>query len=126
MAKIKVPEGMLDAVLEAQGPSCDPVITKSALEAALRWLSENPIGPTQKQSRDLYRDVPQGLLVDEVPSWYAEEWQRRMFLAPELEIPKDVSDIISWFTVYCGEHPEFEEIKREVVIAFRRGQESKV
>ena len=96
--KIAIPEGMLEAAVAAVKIPVSGQLarnqTHDILEAALRWLSENPIEPTQKQSRKLYADVPQGLLVDEVPSWYAVEWQRRMFLAPEPEVHEEDKDYV--------------------------------
>jgi len=60
MAKIKVPEGMLEAAMRASleaglaiGPSTE---LRIPIEAALRWLSENPIEPSLEQSAIL-RDL---------------------------------------------------------------------
>ena len=127
--KIAIPEGMLEAAVAAVKIPVSGQLarnqTHDILEAALRWLSENPIEPTQKQSRKLYADVPQGLLVDEVPSWYAVEWQRRMFLAPDLEVPEDVDDLL--WPVGC--HTSVETVEqinnKRIIEAYRRGKEAK-
>jgi len=60
------------------------------LEAALLWLSENPIVPTDEQSLavvGLKRAFP--FDAHEWVRWGAVEWQRRMFLAPEPEVPEE-------------------------------------
>ena len=138
--KIVVPEEMLKSAIDGTWtqthgnarPACSPRVQadienniKATVEAALRWLSENPIEPTQKQSRKLYADVPQGLLVDEVPSWYAIVWQRRMFLAPDLEVPEDVDDLL--WPVGC--HTSVETVEqinnKRIIEAYRRGKEAK-
>jgi len=88
---VKVPEGMLEAVAAAQRErwnysedahskvDCNTVLD---LEAALRWLSENPIVPTDEQVEEMKTK-----LVPVHPHWgnIVAEWQRRMFLAPEPE-----------------------------------------
>ena len=103
---IAIPQGMLEAVVAASPQADRPnrefarEFYRPMLEAALGWLAGNPIEPTQEQSRKLHADVPQGLLVDEVPSWHATEWQRRMFLAPDPasggdeQIHKDLADLV--------------------------------
>lgn len=55
--KIKVPEGMLSAVEQALEDNDWPARPKEqsrvACEAALRWLSENPIVPSDEQFADM-------------------------------------------------------------------------
>ena len=95
---IVVPEGMGSAVAHAVFNEVGKVDyhpqIRIALEAALRWLSENPIVPTEA-------DV-MGILQERVESHHISgeeycaippatvrfvirEWQRRMFLAPVKE-----------------------------------------
>jgi len=136
--KIVVPSGMVDAaygkaIEDEDGKvryspvdavkSHERLGVERILEAALRWLSENPIEPTQKQSRKLYADVPQGLLVDEVPSWYAIVWQRRMFLAPESEVPEEIKDLL-WSIGGTWMQTD-KKHNNEVAEAYRRGKEAK-
>lgn len=90
--KVKVPEGMLK---EAEGAieKLIPVVYRSAaepyakigLEAALIWLSENPIVPTYRQFDELERiyDKPETEHKEAITAVLVE-WQRRMFLAPEI------------------------------------------
>jgi hypothetical protein len=84
--KIKVPEGMLKALLENMGGIGQGEATpEEALEAALRWLSENPIVPNDEQSNALWRIIC-GWGKTEYPTYAATivvEWQRRMFLENE-------------------------------------------
>ena len=136
--KIKIPEDMLHAALLAAGAqygfdlnSVGPHIEKDvkvAVEAVLRWLSENPIVPSEVQARALVSDGDpyEWPLVQEG----ATEWQRRMFVAPEPEVPEEtlLEDLLikpccdkSKMTTYVG-HPEHNE---HVLEAYRRGQNSK-
>jgi hypothetical protein len=93
------------------------------LEAALRWLSENPIVPTEKQERKL-DDAWMESKKDLASRYYkcahatefgAIEWQRMMFLEPEPEVPEEIKDLIA------GVHPDVAPIAIE---AFRRGQKA--
>ena len=45
--------------------------------------------------------------------------------APEPEVPSGIRDIDAWLTVYLGSHPEIENIRRNFLLTFRRGQQSK-
>ena len=87
--KIIVPKGMLKAAGAASG-GVDPhgYYLVGPLEAALRWLSENPIVPTLDQIESMrrlssYTDKPLCTYQD-----VAVEWQRRMFLAPQSPDPR--------------------------------------
>lgn len=96
--KIKVPEGMLDAAYrEAHRRNIHEFDTQlgAILEAALRWLSENPIVPTDEDQKRLTADwlesrgriSPDSRLESSVV-FGAVESQRRMFLAkPDLDEP---------------------------------------
>ena len=79
--RVVVPEGMYDAAMKYQdsGIQCG-----AALEAALLWLSENPIVPTEEQAQYMY-DGKNGLGHAGTIRYCMIEWQRRMFLAPEPE-----------------------------------------
>ena len=93
--KIKVPEGMRraaeDAVVRDLPGSNYCGIVNVGLEAALRWLSENPIVPTMEQATEM-SDSGHPCVLDGV--WYATEWQRRMFLAPEPEVPEALDGML--------------------------------
>jgi len=84
LKKIIVPEGMRFAAGKASDgfdPWC--YLLYRPLEAALLWLSENPIVPTDEQVHSLAFE-------HEFPNhkWMLTEWQRRMFLAPDPEEAK--------------------------------------
>ena len=90
MTMIKVPEGMLKAALERWPLHGDEDHrTLDRLEAALQWLSENPIVPTSEQSEELAERS--GISTGNV-QYALSLWQRRMFLAPEPEIYSGVKD----------------------------------
>jgi hypothetical protein len=110
-AKIKVPEGMLEAAhnpcvyelmrlkpgLGIGYAAADaPCLTEVILEAALRWLSENPIVPTEERAQEMWSAKQQyeGHFASwEFVRWGACEWQRRMFLALDEDEPvKDLRD----------------------------------
>jgi hypothetical protein len=89
--EIKVPQGMLEAAMEAVGDyPQDTLAMMQALEAALRWLSENPIVPTIERCNEIVDRWGLGhpLHPDPPVVWVMrgiEEGQRRMFRAPEPE-----------------------------------------
>ena len=137
--KIVVPEGMLKAAVEDaawNGPiyGARGAIGVIVLEAGLRWLSENPITPSQKEAgelsgwkareEDAHRHIVQLSI---------REWQCRMFLAPPPEVPEEVKDLLldesqerrtdfrganvsSWARPFINE---------AILEAYRRGKESK-
>lgn len=91
--KIVVPEGMVQAA-EAACDRRNGATCRQQLEAALRWLSENPIVPTDEQAKELQnRYYGDGHLQQGSAFAYAAvEWQRRMFLAPEPEVPEELRE----------------------------------
>lgn len=135
--KYVLPNGMeraawdaMDAHAKVHGPAVGCVLGSmcsltAGLEAALRWLSENPITPTKQQLQEMY-DSPgcpkEGTYVP-VP-YYLCEWQRRMYLAPEPEVPEAVEDLMHKnrkpYTVDCT--PEAQD--QRILEAYRRGQKS--
>ena len=87
MAKISVPEGMINAAISASADylrdnQSRDVHAQVVVEAALRWLSENPIVPTYEQYSDLSADSTKYEYALPSMKYAAIEWQRRMFLAP--------------------------------------------
>ncbi len=107
MTKIRVPKGMLEAAL----PYCDNQM-HSALEAALQWLSENPIDP------------PDSLIADAVLNsrdyrWVVDQWQRHMFLAASPVIPEEIKDLLGQ-DFATSEHAD-----EAIIEAYRRGWSSR-
>jgi len=92
MKKIVMPEGMLKAAMDSRMETYGHIagwsegMCSQVLRAALRWLSENPMVPTDEQMHQLRASstatIPANLWRDVVV-----EWQRRMFLAPEQDDP---------------------------------------
>jgi hypothetical protein len=119
--KYVVPEGMLQCAVEAMK---EPGGSKfrsteqwaaTGLEAAIRWLAENPIVPTKEQIDQI------DYFLDGEPNFvesHAVEWQRRMFLAPEPEAPDAVKDLYD-------EAPPGGTAQKAIIEAYRRGQNSK-
>lgn len=122
--KYVVPEGMRRAAGQATH-NVDPegYIMLPGLEAAIRWLAENPIWPTPEQALAMSVTKP---VIDsfdnwELVRWGACEWQRRMFLASEPKIPEAVKDLV----VDLGISPELsisrKQFNRDILEAYRRG-----
>lgn len=119
--RIVVPEGMLKVALDSWSVSgrvqLHPNTIASigaSLEAALLWLSENPIVPTEEQWKAMNNERQWPDSVGR-RQWLVAEWQRRMFLAPEPEVPEEIADLL------VGVHPDVAPIALE---AYRRGQRS--
>ena len=87
--KYVVPEGMLRAAEESMRPigGIPFAYIDRILEVAVRWLAENPIEPTKEQWSKLWTDTRSGGLHGGNYKMLSE-WQRRMFLAPEPEVPE--------------------------------------
>ena len=122
--KIAIPEGMLEAAVAAVKIPVSGQLarnqTHDILEAALRWLSENPIVPTMEQATEM-SDSGHPCVLDGV--WYATEWQRRMFLAPEPEVPEEIKDLL-WSIGGTWMQTD-KKHNNEVAEAYRRGKEAK-
>lgn len=101
-----VPEGMLTAALEETLKDADGVTrykptqgvmhmhrlsVQGLLEAALRWLAENPVVPTDEQVWGLTKLSSVQEASSHTPKFCQtlfSEWQRRMFAAPQPKLPE--------------------------------------
>jgi hypothetical protein len=117
--KIVVPEGMLKAASIRSDVKGLLAIDRLELilEAALRWLAENPVVPTKEQAKD----VAQSLLPDfedrdnvERAILVLVEWQRRMFLEPGPEVSPFVKQVIQSFRGRTVAPHEADEIVKEL------------
>lgn len=127
--KIVVPEEMLDAVngasVVAQNLHDESLF--EMLEAALRWLSDNPIVPTVEQSSDMMEKFPVNTTRN-----VCVEWQRRMFLASKPDFPEEMHNLL-WSERETGNPPSATSVSvharqvhnRQIVEAYRLGQQSK-
>lgn len=92
MKKYKIPEGMLQAVHEALMNEKPPFTQldweRCAALACVQWLAENPLTPTERQWLDIQHDSPMASWLDR-----AVEWERRMFLQPDPEIPREIKGL---------------------------------
>lgn len=128
MTKISVPEGMLKAGLLGARLEAycgdDQRDFQHALEAALLWLSENPIVPSDAQLEDLRESVK------DRTSWKGQcmeaivEFQRRMFAAPEPEVPEEVAEMLLDETIPEADfsRPTRNYHNNQIIKAFRVGQ----
>lgn len=117
--KIKVPEGMLAAALDhMRGLGFNPAreSTSEMLEEALIWLTENPIVPSPSEFPHLNAHGKQ-VAINEIV-----DWQRRIFLAPDMEIPDVVRTISKRLfpDVVGGDH--IVEVISALTDAYRQGQ----
>lgn len=145
MSKIKVPEGMLEAAVRASGikEGYEEYAVENQrrasviLEAALLWLSENPIRMSVPMALEVLKDSRWRMMSTD-PQQFAvavQDAQRRMFLAPEQGAPIDVDGdiskrieniedaltlIVSYLTVGGA---SFESVLTKIE-AFRRGQKA--
>ena len=120
--KIKVPDAMLKAGMQARNAAFmgDESRVRDILEAALRWLSDNPITPTGEQlqvfrvrwdSEDWNQTQANR---GDFFRWCLLEWQRRMFIEPE--VPEAIKDLM-WSAAREGRimtdvHVTDEQIKK--------------
>lgn len=121
IGNVKIPEGMLKAAMYDDGAGyLSEAWMERRLEAALRWLSENPIVPTDKQLEDIasFASAPTHFGVS---IWF-QQWQRRMFLAPESKIPEEVKDLLWESSARLDRGFHWNDA---ILEAYRRGQNSK-
>jgi hypothetical protein len=144
--KIVVPEGMLKAAWHAQLPADNPTwewdegdemqrkFYRRIFEAALRWLAENPIPTTTNSMCALVRYCRNKYSPQIWESWtewarsevLLVEWQRRMFLAPEPEIPEEVKDLLANTEQFTGIPLTIAraQYNSDIIEAFHRGQKA--
>lgn len=91
--EVQIPDGMMKAVKskfpDREMSDVHIVTVKGVLEAALRWLSENPILPTAEQLYSTIGKLPVAMcdiVWTERDRAMIAEWQRIMFLALEPEL----------------------------------------
>jgi hypothetical protein len=132
---VVVPEGMLKVAMDDSGSQVehDGFLVELALQAALCWLSENPMVPNEDQVIAILDDSKFNGCSNEaidVAQYVSEEWQRRMFLPPKPEVPEAIKDKL-WeslvgtplnSSITLGIAKDHDE---DVLEAFRRGQNSK-
>ncbi len=138
--KIVVPEGMLKAAWHAQLPADNPTYEwdegdelskksyRRVFEAALRWLLENPIVPSETDviilaDVSLRAGDDRNKQVQDV----AVEWQRRMFLAPEPEVPEEIKDLLAT-PIPTANNPcavmEIKNVNEKIIEVYRRGKKA--
>jgi hypothetical protein len=116
-----VPSGMFEFVNE-RFPNPTPAAVGQILNFGLRWLSGNPRVPTPSQVESMARSLNSTWSLRDIP--FIVEWQRRMFLASEPEVPEEIKDLLTLAGSCPG--PSRDEFVNCVIEAFRRGQGFKV
>lgn len=121
-----VPEGMRRAFFDEahDGPTWNLTECEHMLTAAIKWLAENPIVPDAEQVEQMaarWRDGQGNFLTYAIAAkWIATEWQRRMFLEPE--IPAALGDVAGWLEVNFQDDPRKGELLEVFARIYRRGQ----
>lgn len=122
--RYRVPDGMLKAALSS-GVFEGNDDAQVALEDALRWLMEQR--PTRDQMDAIIRRA--GLAPSEASDVIAfsiiDEFQRRMFLALEPEVPEDIKDLLWHGSADSRNRNDAEAHNDRILEAYRRGRESK-
>ena len=102
--KYVVPEEGMKAAIDAAGQTVKGCpwqeIVSTALEAFIRWQSENPPAPTDEQIREAAKKAdPRGdwkvatsFLTDYRN--FLMLWERIMYLAPEPTVPEEIEDLL--------------------------------
>lgn len=128
--KIVVPEFMLKAAYDAQLPADNPSYSweesavhtrefyRRILGAAFHALAEKPIVPEIQFCHDMVAKRHESLTEQTFIQRTSCEWQRRMFLAPEPEVPEEIRDL------YEDNGPHSPRWKNAILEAFRRGQKA--
>lgn len=107
--RIVVPDGMLKAATEQAGylygdltVFVNGMTLDGVLAAALRWLSEHPMVPTIADIARLHSEcrLTTAQRNDFLDQAVIVEWQRRMFFAPEPEVPQEAIDV--FWAEYSG------------------------
>lgn len=93
--RIKVPDGML-YVADRYSNVHDRDTLLGILQNALRWWTEYPIVPKDDEMRKLILDCPFSSTSYRGQRWMIEEWQRRMFVEPEPEVPTYEELLAEW------------------------------
>jgi hypothetical protein len=118
------PDAMLDVVystIENSGLEFgegEKLLVCAALDASIKWLAENPIVPTEQEYRDF------GVKFDFQGVKCIAEWQRRMFLAPEPEVPEAIKDLMCGGSGAETGTPEQAQarVNARILTAYHRGQ----
>lgn len=127
---VVVPDGMLKAanyLSREADASWGDMTLEGILEAALLWLIENPIVPSNRQMQEVLDTIfvgPENLLD---PKDAVVEWQRRMFLAPELEVPEAIKPVLDRMPAVLSGFglTEIDALKQLVLESYLLGKEGK-
>ena len=124
--RIVVPDGMMKAVSntwEVKSHKVEINKAEAIIQAALRWLSENPIVPTRQNLEDMrtdWEDTPEQN-AEKVVIFLISEWQRRIFLAPESEVPEAVKNLLLDGADFIHGQKHADEANKNVIEAYNRG-----
>ena len=99
-------------------------LLQTALEAFIRWQSESPRVPSVRDIQEMVAAFNGQSLEqsDCLRSFLPIEWQRRMYLAPEPEVPEEIKDLLVNPVIGAING---EQINDRVLQAFQRGKASR-
>ena len=121
--KIKVPDGMLDAVIDCHEYIPDRRVKRKELEVALLWQKNNAPEPTLEQWKELSRrwlSHPDVANISYV-HFVSTEWIKMIYDEQEPEVPQEIADMLQEWSGRTSSSP----MQRAILDAFRRGQKSK-
>ena len=129
--KIVVPEGMLKTAIQ-ESRCADVSLMTVGLQSALRWLIENPILVSDEVAMEVWGTVT-GKFSGKLIAAMFQNIQRRMFLAPEQEVPEALKDLliedenyVPPQTVDTSKGMWLRTFNQIVIEAYRRGQKNSV
>lgn len=129
---IEVPDFMLRAAsknwLQSDHEQWHGPRMKKALAAALYALAEEPIVPTDEQAGELWDRKGSWVISDteHYAKGIAREWQRRMFLKPQPELPEEVKLLMfDPKIVKCGVELAGRNWNESILKAYALGQRNK-
>lgn len=132
---IEVPEGMIECAIGAvdylwiKAPSAwnpsqnKQSIAKAAVSAALLYLAEHPIVPSDSQRLLMAEDFNKSGVICAV-DYYSVEWQRRMFLKREPKIPEEVKELLVYGSdLQINQHSDnIREVNARITKAYELGK----
>jgi len=128
MSKYVVPEGLNKAIIKGfrDAKEGEKIYDPIGL-AVIEWFSENPIVPTDKQAEELLMSqlfTPLSKRMSptlDAVRGVAIEWQKRMFLNLQPELPEEVKELLP-----CeGSAYTHENMKDRIVAAYELGKKNR-
>ena len=126
MSKYVVPEEAVNSIQRKLGSNSVETL-RMLIGMFIEWVSENPIVPTDKQAEELLMSqlfTPLSKRMSptlDAVRGVAIEWQKRMFLNLQPELPEEVKELFP-----CeGSAYTHENMKDRIIAAYELGQKNR-